>query len=154
MCAAFLYFYPRMATGKPCFSGLTDETIRELAAIPDKVHLTLNLPDYLAQKQDWNQTVLDKSTQIMLKAKQRIECYWVKTDDDIELSELIGYPEVKQLYEPKEKLCLLSESLNTIDSHLMIVAIIAFIAITISFAIVFVSIYYRRRTPENHNRLV
>ena len=154
MCDAFLYYFPQLSSGKPCFSGWTDETIRELAAIPDKVHLTLNLPDYLAQKQDWNQTVLNQTKQIMLKAKQKVECYWVKTDTDIELSELIGYPEIKQLYEPKEKLCRLSGSSDTISSHLMIVAIIAFIAITISFVIVFVSIYYRRKRPSIHNRLV
>ena len=158
MCAAFILYYPKMTSAKPCFSGLTDKTIRTLADIEDRTDLTQNsgLIDYISSKHDWNQRVLNKSYDIMISAKQKMECYWIKADDDIELGS-VGYPQLKQLYKPPESQCNLREDQDTIISHFSNVVIISIIAITIAVIIAVLLVYYRRRirSPStNHNRLV
>ena len=75
-----------------------------MGGIKDKIDLT---DQYLLEKKDWNQSALDQSYQFMLKAKQKLECYYIKTENDIEFDELIGYPEVKQIYKPPERGCLI-----------------------------------------------
>ena len=157
MCCAFLLYYPKMTSAKPCFSGLTDETIRSLADIEDLKDLTLNsgLIDYISSKHDWNQTVLNKSYDIMISAKQKMECYWIKAKDDIELGS-VGYPQLKQLYKPPEIQCNLRENQDTVVSHFSNVVIISIIAIIIAVSIALILVYYsrRRRITSNHNLLV
>jgi hypothetical protein len=41
----------------------------------------------------------------MLKSMQKPECYWIKTDNDIEIDSLIGYPEIDEIYKPIENEC-------------------------------------------------
>ena len=78
----------------------------------------------------------------------------IKTENDIEFDELIGYPEVKQIYKPPERQCLMKQDLHNIYSHFTNVLIITFISITIAIIIVFVLLYFRRRNNRYHNRLV
>ena len=157
MCTVFLYYYPKITPGKPCVSGLTDETIRTLADIEDRTDLTLNsgLIDYISSKHDWNQTVLNKSYDIMISAKQKMECYWIKQDDDIELGS-VGYPQLKQSYKPPESQCKLRENSYSIDSHFSNVIIIAIITIIIAVSIALILVYFRRRksAANIHNRMI
>ena len=135
---------------KPCMSGLTDESMRAMGVIDGKTVLT---KQYLVEKRDWNQTLLDQSYQLMLKAKQHLECYVIKAESDLEFDEPIGYPEVRQIYKPPERQCLMKHNSIEIHSNLTIVLLIAFIAITIAVIIASVLLYFRR-SSRLHNRLV
>jgi len=64
-----------------------------------------SLIDYVEDKQDWDQNLTKGSMNFMLKYKQKPQCYWTKTENDRELANMIGYPELDQVYEPPEKIC-------------------------------------------------
>ena len=131
-------------------SGLTNESMRALGGIDSKTVLT---KQYLIEKRDWNQTVLDQSYQVMLEAKQHLECWLIKAENDLEFDEPIGYPEVRQIYKPPERQCLLIHNSIEIHSNLTNVLLIAFIAITIAVIIVSVLLYFGRKSYR-FNRLV
>jgi len=129
-----------------------------LANIAPESQLTRKsgLIETIAIKQDWNQTLLNKSYEIMLNAKQKLECYWIKTVNDQDIDEPIGYPNVDQIYKPMVKKCISSEDSNNITSHAFVVTIISLIAIIIAIIIAFGLHYmYKRRAPViNRNRLI
>jgi len=71
-----------MKKAKPCFSGFTEQIVKNLNASKEV-----------------------DSKNIMLKSMQKPECYWLKTEDDIEIDSLIGYPQIDEIYKPIENEC-------------------------------------------------
>ncbi len=75
----------------------------------------MSLFEYVTEKQDWGQWNQKNSYELMLKHKQKPQCYWTKTESDIELEGMIGYPEVEKEYKPPEKVC---KSIATESVHI------------------------------------
>ncbi|CAG2181955.1 unnamed protein product, partial [Oppiella nova] len=107
MCLAFLYYYPKLSQTNVCVSGLTHQSIQRLADIDEDIEFGSDseLIDYIRAKSGWNETVITKTNELILKSKQKLECFIFRTGLDLEFNELIGYPNVKQVYKPVKYDC-------------------------------------------------
>ncbi|XP_054152477.1 DBH-like monooxygenase protein 2 homolog [Oppia nitens] len=159
MCAAFLYYYPKMTPSKPCFSGLTNQNIQTLADISfdsdNSVNekIGLNLQQYISRKQDWNQTLLDNSYDIMLNITQQLECFWIKTGN--EFVGTIGYPNIQHVYRPTERECRITKSAETDDNftqHSFIVIMFAIASVVTAIILAIIFSYRHREEPTNNGR--
>lgn len=65
----------------------------------------LSFTKYILEKTDWDQSLLNNSNYIISDAKQKPQCYWIKSQADVELHSLIGYPQINQIYSPPEYEC-------------------------------------------------
>lgn len=153
MCSAFLVYYPKMIPSKPCMSALTAKTIKTLADISEDSPQDVgqSLTEYVSEKQNWNQTVLNSSHQIMLTSRQTLQCYWIKADEDQDIEEWIGYPELTQTYSPPQMQCGIADK---VEGHFFSVATILTIAIFLVIAIALTLVWVRRRDLKYENRLI
>ncbi|CAG2116969.1 unnamed protein product, partial [Medioppia subpectinata] len=155
MCTAWLYYYPKMAKSKPCFSGLTDDNRRRVAGVTDPAARKLvgkQLTNYLAAKQDWDQTHLDQSYNIMLNLTQSLECYWYKTGDEYEGP--VGYPPIERVFKPPAlESCL---AIDVYTKHSIIVSLISLVSVVVAITIAVYMVYKHRHRFQDppRNRLV
>ena len=131
-------------------SALTLETVRTLADINNNEETRPSLTEYLSEKQDWNRSVLNRSHEIMLRARQTQHCYWIKTDYDKDIEEGVGYPQLTQIFSPPQMQC---NGNNEMEEHSSSVAIIISVAIIVIVLIVVTLVYFRKRT-KYINRLI
>src|ERR1700740_1470300 len=115
MCNAFVSYYPKMDAFLPCFSNLLPSVLMAMSNVeeidkynpnyPPKIQLpktlsNMTLDQYFRIKDDWNDDLVAKSTQLIQNSKQRPTCYHYRTDQTFEFDDLIGYPPIQKPYVP------------------------------------------------------
>ncbi|XP_054153127.1 DBH-like monooxygenase protein 1 [Oppia nitens] len=152
MCLAFLYYYPRMNKQNFCLSGPTRQSIKSMANMSESTSDS-QVMEYLLNKQNWDVMDVNKSQHLMTGGKHNVECHMIPTDTAKQIKEVIGYPNVEQIYRPIRSQCKASNELNN-GLPVVYTIVLSIIVMLLIIGALFAFYAYRNRLNQRKMRLI